>query len=104
VSTPRLVTVGAGRLPAGLYPAGGVQCRNPGYTLGVPSDLGSGILFVALFLAGLGGLLSLLAWLEPPHDAGPVPHPVSAGPSAESAFAVSNPMAHYVGSFGAEAP
>jgi hypothetical protein len=30
--------------------------------------MGSGILFVVLFLAALGGLLSLLAWLEPPHD------------------------------------
>jgi hypothetical protein len=42
-----------------------------GTTLDVPSDLGSGSLFVLLFLTGLGGLLFLLAWLEPPRPSTP---------------------------------
>jgi hypothetical protein len=42
--------------------------RRPGYGIDMPSDLGSGTVFVVLFLVGLGALLVLLTWLEPPHD------------------------------------
>jgi hypothetical protein len=59
--------------PRNLYPPWGVPGLPAGYFLLVPGDLGSGILFVVLFLAALGGLLFLLAWLEPPHDTGSVP-------------------------------
>ena len=65
----------AGRLTSrfSLYPSGRFGSRTPGTALYVPSDLASEFLFGVLFLAGVTGLLFLLAWLEPAHGSKKLP-------------------------------
>ena len=71
------------RVSPGFTQRVSVAAPQRGYSSGVPSDLGSEVLFVVLFLAGLVGLLCLPGWshrmIQHPVR-GPVLPPCVAGP------------------------